>query len=185
MTDQELLQAIGQVVEAKLDPVRQDICELKGSVQRLDGRMDRLELNMDRLDGRMDRLELNMDRLDGRMDQLELNMDRLDGRMDQLESRIKQLELGMDKLESRIKQLELGMDKLKNQTEELEEKVNGIRIYMDTEQKRTMNLLLEGQQALWDRFVPNEKYDPLKDRIEVLELVVKRHSQEIRELQLA
>ena len=171
MTDQELLQAIGQVVEAKLDPVRQDICELKGSVQRLDGRMDRLELNMDRLDGRMD--------------QLELNMDRLDGRMDQLESRIKQLELGMDKLESRIKQLELGMDKLKNQTEELEEKVNGIRIYMDTEQKRTMNLLLEGQQALWDRFVPNEKYDPLKDRIEVLELVVKRHSQEIRELQLA
>ena len=129
MTDQELLQAIGQVVEAKLDPVRQDICELKGSVQRLDGRMDQLE--------------------------------------------------------SRIKQLELGMDKLKNQTEELEEKVNGIRIYMDTEQKRTMNLLLEGQQALWDRFVPNEKYDPLKDRIEVLELVVKRHSQEIRELQLA
>lgn len=129
MTDQELLQAIGQVIEAKLDPVRQDICELKGSVQRLDSRMD------------------------------------------QLESRIKQLELGMDKLESR--------------TEELEEKVNGIRIYMDTEQKRTMNLLLEGQQALWDRFVPNEEYDPLKDRTEVLELVVKRHSQEIRELQLA
>ena len=143
MTDQELLQAIGQVIEAKLDPVRQDICELKGSVQRLDSRMDRLELNVDRLDSRMD----------------------------QLESRIKQLELGMDKLESR--------------TEELEEKVNGIRIYMDTEQKRTMNLLLEGQQALWDRFVPNEEYDPLKDRTEVLELVVKRHSQEIRELQLA
>ena len=129
MTDQELLQAIGQVVEAKLDPVRQDICELKGSVQRLDGRMDQLE--------------------------------------------------------SRIKQLDLGMDKLERRTEELEEKVNGIRIYMDTEQKRTMNLLLEGQQALWDRFVPNEEYDPLKDRTEVLELVVKRHSQEIRELQLA
>ena len=157
MTDQELLQAIGQVVEAKLDPVRQDICELKGSIQRLDSRMDRLELNIDRLESRMD--------------QLELNMDRLDSRMDQLESRIKQLELGMDKLESR--------------TEELEEKVNGIRIYMDTEQKRTMNLLLEGQQALWDRFVPNEEYDSLKERTEVLELVVKRHSQEIRELQLA
>ena len=100
-----------------------------------------------------------------------MNVDRLDSRMDQLESRIKQLELGMDKLESR--------------TEELEEKVNGIRIYMDTEQKRTMNLLLEGQQALWDRFVPNEEYDSLKDRTEVLELVVKRNSQEIRELQLA
>ncbi len=157
MTDQELLQAIGQVIEAKLDPVRQDICELKGSVQRLDSRMDRLELNIDRLESRMDQLELNMDRLDSRMDQLE----------------------------SRIKQLELGIDKLERRTEELEEKVNGIRIYMDTEQKRTMNLLLEGQQALWDRFVPNEEYDPLKERTDVLELVVKRHSQEIRELQLA
>ena len=32
MTDQELLQAIGQVVEAKIEPVRQDIRDLKEQV---------------------------------------------------------------------------------------------------------------------------------------------------------
>lgn len=115
MTDQELLQAIGQVVEAKLEPIRQDICELKESAQRLETRMDKLEAR----------------------------------------------------------------------TNKLEEQVQGIRVYMDTDQRRTLNLLLEGQQALWDRFVPHEEYDPLKDRTEVLEATVRRHSQEIRELQLA
>lgn len=157
MTDQELLQAIGQVVEAKLEPVRQDIRELKEGVQRLETRMDKLET-------RMDKLEIRMDQLEARMDQLETRMDKLEIRIDQLETRI-------DKLEAR--------------TDKLEEQVQGIRVYMETDQQRTLNLLLEGQQALWDRFVPHEKFDPLEDRTEVLELTVKRHSQEIRELQLA
>ncbi|MCI9155519.1 MAG: hypothetical protein HFF44_01105 [Lawsonibacter sp.] len=129
MTDQELLQAIGQVVENKLEPMRLDIRALRSSVQRLDSRMDRLEFNMDRL-----------------------------------ESRIKQLESRTDKLEGAV---------------------HGIRVYMDTDQRRTMNLLLEGQQALWDRFVPYEEFDPLEDRTKVLEMTVKLHSQEIQELQLA
>lgn len=122
MTDQELLQAIGQVVEAKMEPMRQDIRELKDSVQRLDNRMDRLETRMDRLEARTDKLE---------------------------------------------------------------EQVQGIRVYMETDQRRTLNLLLEGQQALWDRFVPREEFDSLKDRTEVLEVTARRHSQEIRELRFA
>ena len=122
MTDQELIQAIGQVVESKIEPLRKDIGELKNQVG-------------------------------------------------QLEVRIDQLDVGVDKLETRVGQLE--------------NNVNGMRVYMDTEQKRTLNLLLEGQQALWDRFVPQEKFDPLEDRTQVLELTVKLHSQEIQELQLA
>ena len=122
MTDQELIQAIGQVVESKIEPLRKDIGELKNQVGQLEVRIDRLEV-----------------------------------RMDQLETRVGQLETN----------------------------VNGMRVYMDTEQKRTLNLLLEGQQALWDRFVPQEKFDPLEDRTQVLELTVKLHSPEIQELQLA
>lgn len=129
MTDQELLQAIGQVVEAKMEPMRQDIRELKDSVQRLDNRMDRLETRIDSLETRMDRLEAR--------------------------------------------------------TDKLEEQVQGTRVYMETDQRRTLNLLLEGQQALWDRFVPREEFDSLKDRTEVLEATARRHSQEIRELRFA
>lgn len=150
MTDQELLQAIGQVVEAKMEPMRQDIRELKDSVQRLDNRMDRLETRMDRLEARIDSLETRMDRLETRIDNLETRMDRLETR-----------------------------------TDKLEEQVQGIRVYMETDQRRTLNLLLEGQQALWDRFVPREEFDSLKDRTEVLEVTARRHSQEIRELRFA
>ena len=145
MTDQELLQAIGQVVEnaveSKLEPVQQDIHELKEQVGRVEQRIDRLESKVDSLEKRMDRLE---------------------SKVDQLESRI-------DGLEPRVVSLEPQM--------------TGIRVYMDTELDRTLKLLLEGQQALWDRFVPYEEFDPLEGRTEVLELTVKRHSQEIRELQ--
>lgn len=136
MTDQELLQAIGQVVEAKLEPVRQDIRELKEDVQGLKDSFQRLETRIDGLEARMDKLEA-----------------------------------GIDSLEAR--------------TGNLEETVHSIRIYMENDQQRTLNLLLEGQQALWDRFVPQEEYERLKDRTEVLEATVRRHSQEIRELQLA
>ncbi len=128
MTDQELLQAIGQVVESKIDPLRQDIHDLKDSVQRLENRVDRLEAKVDQLEIRGGQLEARMDRL--------------------------------------------------------EEDVHGIHVYMDTELNRTLNLLLEGQQALWDRFLPREEFGPLEDRTEVLEYTVKRHSQEIRQLQL-
>ena len=159
MTDQELLQAIGQVVEnaveSKLEPVQQDIHELKEQVGRVEQRIDRLESKVDSLEKRMDRLE-------SKVDSLEKRMDRLESKVDQLESRI-------DGLETRVVSLEPQM--------------TGIRVYMDTELDRTLKLLLEGQQALWDRFVPYEEFNPLEGRTEVLELTVKRHSQEIRELQ--
>lgn len=152
MTDQELLQAIGQVVEnaveSKLEPVRQDIHELKEQVGRVEQRIDRLESKVDSLEKRMDRLE-------SKVDSLEKRMDRLESKVDGLETRVVSLEPQM----------------------------TGIRVYMDTELDRTLKLLLEGQQALWDRFVPYEEFNPLEGRTEVLELTVKRHSQEIRELQ--
>ena len=152
MTDQELLQAIGQVVEnaveSKLEPVRQDIHELREQVGRVEQRIDRLESKVDSLEKRMDRLE---------------------SKVDSLESKVDQLESRIDGLETRVVSLEPQM--------------TGIRVYMDTELDRTLKLLLEGQQALWDRFVPYEEFDPLEGRTEVLELTVKRHSQEIRELQ--
>ena len=143
MTDQELLQAIGQVVESKIEPMRQDIHGLKEDVQELKDNFVRLEMKVDKLDKRVSSLET-------KVDGLEKQVGSLDKRVGTLE-----------------------------------EQMTGVRVYMDVDLKRTLNLLLEGQQALWDRFVPREEYEPLKDRTEVLELTVKRHSQEIRELQLA
>lgn len=115
MTDQELLQAIGHVVETKMEPMRQDILDIKEGVHKLEQRIDSLEQRVGAL----------------------------------------------------------------------EEQMTGVRVYIDTELRRTLNLLLEGQQALWDRFAPREELEALEVRTSALEMAVKQHSQEIQELKLA
>lgn len=115
MTDQELLQAIGQVVESKIEPIRQDIHAIKEDVRAL--------------------------------------------------------QENYTKLESRVGTLE--------------EQITCVRVYMDTELDRTLKLLLEGQQAVWDRATPPERYDALEVRTSALEMAVRQHSQEIQELKLA
>lgn len=133
MTDQELLQAIGQVVEAKLEPIRQEICGLKEDFQSLIGDVQVIQ---------------------NKVEYLENTVNRLDAKESGLE----------------------------NQMREMDDKLLSVRVCIDTDLSRTLSLLLEGQQALWDRFVPQEEYDSLEHRTEILELTAKRHSQEIREL---
>ena len=133
MTDQELLQAIGQVVEAKLEPMRQEICGLKEDFQSLIGDVQVIQ---------------------NKVGYLENTVNRLDAKVSGLE----------------------------NQMREMDDKLLSVRVCIDTDLSRTLSLLLEGQQALWDRFVPQEEYDSLEYRTEILELTAKRHSQEIREL---
>ena len=133
MTDQELLQAIGQVVETKLEPIRQEICGLKEDFQSLIGDVQVIQ---------------------NKVEYLENTVNRLDAKVSGLE----------------------------NQMREMDDKLLNVRVCIDTDLSRTLSLLLEGQQALWDRFVPQEEYDSLEHRTEILELTAKRHSQEIREL---
>ena len=142
MTDQELLQAIGKVVEAKMEPIRQDIHELKADVQGLKADVETLKTD------------------------------------------VQGLRVDVETLKTDVQELKVGYTSLDKQVSTLKDQVTNVRLYLENEQKRTLNLLLEGQQALWDRFVPHEEFDPLEDRTEVLALTVQRHSQEIRELQL-
>ena len=142
MTDQELLQAIGQVVEAKMEPIRQDIHELKADVQGLKADVETLKTD------------------------------------------VQGLRVDVETLKTDVQELKVGYTSLDKQVSTLKDQVTNVRLYLENEQKRTLNLLLEGQQALWDRFVPHEEFDPLEDRTEVLALTVQRHSQETRELQL-
>ena len=133
MTDQELLQANGQVVEAKLEPIRQEICGLKEDFQSLIGDVQVIQKKVEYLENTVNRLDAK----------------------------------------------ESGLE---NQMREMDDKLLSVRVCIDTDLSRTLSLLLEGQQALWDRFVPQEEYDSLEHRTEILELTAKRHSQEIREL---
>lgn len=136
MTDQELLQAIGQVVETKMDPMRQDIQGIKEDIQGV-----------------------------------KEDIRKLDQRVGALEQQVGALGQQVRTLDQRVGTLE--------------EQMTGVRVYLDTDLRRTLNLLLEGQKAVWDRATPPERYDELEVRTSALELAVKQHSQEIQDLKLA
>ena len=89
MTDNELLLAISDLMEkkleSKLEPIKNDIKELKTSVKNLEIRMDRLESRMDSLEARMDSFESEME---SRMTSLENRMTRLEKRVTKLELHI-------------------------------------------------------------------------------------------------
>lgn len=136
MTDQELLQAIGQVVESKMEPMRQDICALKDDVRLLKGDVQILKEDI-------------------------------------------------QGLKDHVQGLHQRMDSLETKYTKLEEKVDGVRIYMDTDLHRTLNLLMEGQKAVLDRVTPPERYEALEVRTSALEMAVRQHSCQIQELMYA
>lgn len=129
MTDLELIQAIGQVVEAKMEPMRQDIRGLKEDVKTLRKDIQTLKEDMQVLKGEVQELQQDYS--------------------------------------------------------VLETKVDGARVYIDTDLCRTLNLLMEGQQAVLDRVTPPEKYETLEIRTSALEMAVRQHSSQIQELMYA
>ena len=67
MSDNELILAISNLLE----PIRDDIQEIKGKMTTLEKRMGNLESRMDRLESRVSSLENRMDSLENRMGNLE------------------------------------------------------------------------------------------------------------------
>ena len=82
MSDQELLSAISNIVEAKIEPLKQDIRSLKEDVSSL--KEDVSGLKKDVSD-----LKKDVNSLTGRMDSLEKKVDCLTGRMDSLEKEVR------------------------------------------------------------------------------------------------
>jgi len=155
MTDHELLQAIGQVIEAKMEPMRQDIHELKEDVRVLKNDVRRLE-------GEVQTLKDGFQTLSGE---------------------VRTLKDGFQTLSGEVESQKANFARLEKKVDDMDEKLFGIRVYIDSDLKRTLNLLLEGQQAVWDHAVAVEAHNALSERTDVLELTARRHSREIRELQ--
>jgi chromosome segregation ATPase len=61
-------------------------------MDRLELRVQALEVRMDRLEARVQALEVRMDRLEARVQALEIRMDRLENRMDKVEIRLEAVE---------------------------------------------------------------------------------------------
>ena len=85
MTDNELLLAISEMMDTKLD----------SKLSPIENRLERVENRLERVDNRLERVE---DRLDG-----------LENKFDELENRVESLENNDKRIEIRVKRIEIDL----------------------------------------------------------------------------
>ena len=69
--------------------------------------------------------------------------------------------------------------------EPIRDEISGIKVIIDTEIRRDINLLAEGQAAILARLPDPAEMEDVQERLSAAETVLKVHSQEIRKLKLA
>jgi len=124
--------------------------------------------------------------IDGRLERLETGQAVLEGRMERLEGEEKFSRLRFDRLERLSVALEGRMGRL-------ESDVSGVKVLLDTDVQKQLQMLAEGDEALaerLDRVVGTlDKVESMaedtRDTVKALYAAVKQHSGEIAELKKA
>ncbi|MCH5260675.1 MAG: hypothetical protein J1F18_13015, partial [Lachnospiraceae bacterium] len=113
---------------------------------------------MDRLEGKVDKLDSRMDKLEGRMDRLEDKVDKLEGRMDKLEDKVESLESNMNlEFQAVRTEMEVVDKSLKKEINILSIKVDRLLFTKDVEGydelKVRVDVLEKGYQDLKEKIV--------------------------------
>ena len=114
MLEQKDLQAIAELIDARLTKTDDKLEELSRRIGALESRMDALESRMDALESRMDVLEEKFAALERRVDALEAKVDALNIRINDVERNLSnELVRTEDKLCRRIGRIEMSIEVFK------------------------------------------------------------------------
>ena len=117
--------------------------------------------NEEKILGMLEKLTEKVDGMGQRIDQMDQRMDRMEGCMDQMEGR-------MDRMETDI---------------------SGIKVRLDVDVQKQINLLSEANSRIVERLDALEEVRELaeetRDKVDVIYAVVKMHSGDIAELKKA
>ncbi|WP_271629112.1 hypothetical protein [Caldicellulosiruptor sp. DIB 104C] len=151
---EEIKQMIGLVLE-KVDGVAAAVEEVKQRLRQVEERLDRVEERLDRVEERLDKVEQRLDALEKRVDSLEQRVERLEQKVDVLEQRV-------DRLEKETAKNSVMLEDL----------------------KRKLELMAEIQESYMQQNA--REHEELKkyidDRISIVELAVRRLSDDFRTL---
>ena len=113
MVDQELLNAISDMFDMKLDAkldawlgTRFDDIDTK--FETAGKRLDAIGRRLDGMDARFDAIGRRLDEMDARFDAIGRRLDEMDARFDAIEKRQDRMELRLEKVESDVSALRLG-----------------------------------------------------------------------------
>ena len=124
--------------------------------------------NEEKILGMLEKLTEKVDGMGQRIDQMDQRMDRMEGRMDRMEGRMDRMEGRMDRMETDI---------------------SGIKVRLDVDVQKQINLLSEANSRIVERLDALEEVRELaeetRDKVDVIYAVVKMHSGDIAELKKA
>lgn len=111
MIDMELLSAIGDLMDAKLEIFEKKIdAKLEALEQRMDAKLEALEQRMnsrfDALEARVAKVEEGVTKLEVRVAKVEESVTRLEKQVAKLEDRVAKVEKQVDDIDTRVKKLE-------------------------------------------------------------------------------
>lgn len=97
MTDNELLLAISEIMDKKIEPLKKDINEVKETINNdILPRLGRIEERLDRVEERLDRVEERLDRVEERLDKVEERLDKVEECLDRVEYDVRELKITLE-----------------------------------------------------------------------------------------
>ena len=159
MLTKEDLQAIGSLMDTKLEPIRGDISELKQGQEETNKRIDNLE-------GKIDNTNKRIDNLGGKIDDTNKRIDNLEGKIDDTNKQI-------DETNSSLK------SEINKTNSNLKSEINKVYTLIESDVMRKISLLAENHSALVaknDYIIKHlNSVDDVKHRVFALEIWVAEH----------
>ena len=109
----------------------------------------------------------------------------LDTKMTSLDEKVNSLDTKVASLDAKVNSLDTKVASLDAKVNSLDADVRGIKVVLENEVRRDLNLLAEGHAAILERLPSQEEKEALEARMDAMEAAIRLHSKQIRELQKA
>ena len=151
MNNEQLLQAITDILDQKLNPVYIRLDEV-------DNRLINVEHKLDEVDGRLINVEHKLDEVDGRLTNVECKLDEVDNRLTNAESKLVEIDDRLTTVDTRLH---------KN-----ENMLNIMNVKLERYSKKLANFHLDFKVTARDI---NQNIHALQDEMETVIVVLKLH----------
>ena len=109
----------------------------------------------------------------------------LDTKMTSLDEKVNSLDTKVASLDAKVNFLDTKVASLDAKVNSLDADVRGIKVVLENEVRRDLNLLAEGHAAILERLPSQEEKEALEARMDAMEAAIRLHSKQIRELKKA
>ena len=116
---------------------------------------------------------------------LDAKVTSLDEKVNSLDTKVASLDAKVASLDEKVNSLDTKVASLDEKVNSLDADVRGIKVVLENEVRRDLNLLVEGHAAILERLPSQEEKEALEARMDAMEAAIRLHSKQIRELKKA